>query len=216
MFNRETCKRCNKKASKSFDFCPHCGNPLKKIRKDEWGMLGEDDITPENDLFSNSLMGGFSGKMLNRMIGGAMKMLEREMQREMSQPRVRTNVELYVNGKRIPTENIRITKKPVEVTKETKNIDSIISGESLKRFSELPKQEPSANIRRLSNKVIYELDIPGVTSINDISVIKLENSIEIKAVAKDKAYKKIIPIDLPLKKYKLENEKLILELGVKG
>jgi len=40
-----------------------------------------------------------------------------------------------------------------------------------------------------------------------------ENSIEIKAFSKDKAYFKFLPIALPLLGYKLLKEKLILELG---
>ena len=70
-------------------------------------------------------------------------------------------------------------------------------------------------MRRLSNKVVYEIEIPEVAE-EDVSIIKLENSIEIKAISKDKSYKKLISIDLPIKSYKITNGKLILELGLKN
>jgi hypothetical protein len=43
----------------------------------------------------------------------------------------------------------------------------------------------------------------------------LENSIEVKAFAKDKAYYKFLPVSLPLLKYDLANGRLTLELGEK-
>ena len=54
--------------------------------------------------------------------------------------------------------------------------------------------------------------MPGVTNLKDIMINKLQNSIEIRAFAKDKAYFKLIPVALAIKKYGLEHEKLILEL----
>jgi len=38
----------------------------------------------------------------------------------------------------------------------------------------LPRHEPATNIRRLSNKVVYEIEMPEIKSIEDISIIKLE------------------------------------------
>ena len=67
----------------------------------------------------------------------------------------------------------------------------------------------------MSNKVIYEIELPGVKSTEDVSIIKLENSIEIKAVTKDKSYFKLLPIKLPISGYKVADEKLILELSAR-
>jgi hypothetical protein len=218
MFKKQTCKGCKEKISKKFDYCPYCGAPTNSSKNKDWGMLGKNDIEDEFDSLSNQMFGGLSGKMFNKMLGGAMKMLEKELQKSMNQePSLKTNFELYVNGKKISPENIKITQKPAqEKPAEVKISKNIFSKEATKKFLELPKKEPSTNIRRLSNKVIYEIDVPGVNSIKDISIIQLENSIEIKAVSKDKAYKKIIPIDLPLKGYKLDNGKIVLELEFKS
>ena len=67
-------------------------------------------------------------------------------------------------------------------------------------------------MRGFSNKIIYEIEIPGVESIENVSIVQLENSIEIKAFSKDIGYEKILPINFPISKYQLSNGKLILEL----
>ena len=86
-----------------------------------------------------------------------------------------------------------------------------MSEKDIAKRSKLPKHEPSANVRRLTDKIVYEIDVPGVKK-EDIMITKLHNSIEIKAFAKDKAYFKLIPISLPIIKSELKNGKLILEL----
>jgi HSP20 family molecular chaperone IbpA len=224
MFKKKTCKKCGEKTNNKFNFCPNCGNYFSGKNEENWGMLGKDDFVPEQDPFSNSLFGGISGKMLNKMIGSTMKMLEKELKKEMaSQPQktnIQPNFELYINGKKIAPENIKITKRPPQKNSAQKpsTIKSYLkhfNSKNSEKFSKLPKKEPSTNVRRLSDKVVYEIKIPGVKSIEDVSIVKLENSIEIKAIAKDKAYQKLIPIDLPLRRYKLNKDKLVLELGVK-
>jgi HSP20 family molecular chaperone IbpA len=217
MFNKKNCRNCGEKIKGDFIFCPFCGSSTgKELREEDWGLLGKNDEMQEMNTLSRGLFAGMSDKMLNKMLSSAMKMLEKEMQKGMSSQNteLQSNIELYINGKKISPENIKVTKK---VEKQPKSpIIQTFNQENIKKFSTLPKKEPTTNIRRLSNKVVYEIDIPGVTSIKDIAVSKLENSIEIKAVAKDKAYAKVIPIDLPLRGFKLDKDKLILELGIKS
>jgi HSP20 family molecular chaperone IbpA len=107
-------------------------------------------------------------------------------------------------------------KKAVAHKDTEKLKKSQFTAEKQKKFSELKKEEPKTNIRRLSNRVIYELEMPDVKSLEDVSIIKLENSIEIKAIGKEKAYVKRMPINMPVVDYELSDGRLILELGVKN
>lgn len=211
---RKKCKKCGEKVNFKHKFCSNCGTPLKKVKQKDWGMLGENDFE-EQDPFSNSLLEGFTGNMFNKMLGSAMKMLEKEMKKEILREDIqpRTNVRLMINGKEINLSDVK--SQPKEIEKKEKILGDF-SKESLKKFSELPRKEPKTNVKRLSNTVIYEINIPGVKSIKDLSIVKLENSIEIKAVAKDKAYFKLIPVNLPILDYELEKGKLILELEAKN
>ncbi len=211
---RKKCKKCGEKVNSKHRFCSNCGTPLKKASQEDWGMLGKNDIEEQN-AFPNSLLDGLTGNMINKMLGGAMKMLEREMKKEISKENIqpKTNVRLMINGKEINLNNVQ--SQPKEIKKREKLLDDF-SKESLKKFSKLPKKEPKTNVKRLSNIVIYEINMPGVKSLRDLSIVKLENSIEMKAVAKDKAYFKLLPIDLPIIDYELEKGKLILELEAKN
>ncbi len=87
-----------------------------------------------------------------------------------------------------------------------------MSEDKIKKLKKLPKEEPSTNIRRLSDKIIYEIDVPEVKSKKDVIIQRLENSIEIKALGKKKAYFKLLPVSLPIAGYKVSKGKLILEL----
>ena len=207
---KKNCKKCGERISYKHNFCEFCGGSQKKAyNQEDWGMLGKDDMESN---FQEPFFRGFNSGILNRMIGSAMKMLEKEMQREMSQtsPPPRTNIKLMINGKEINLNNLKNQGRKLEETKE-KFIDNF-SKKNLERFSKLPKKEPLTNIKRFSDKIVYEIYLPGIKSMKDVSIVKLENSIEIKAVVKNKAYFKLIPINLPIKDYNLEKGKLILEL----
>lgn len=225
MFNRKKCKRCGRKVKDKDSFCPACGLSLGNFEKEDWGMLGKSDfISPEikmpgfNMLF-NSLMKDFGKPLFQE--------LEKEMKKstEKSPNQIRRGISISISTSGNSPPKIKINNldgQPIKQInrempiKKRKGVISILSEEKAKKFLTLPQEEPSTNIRRLSNKMVYEIALPGVKSLKDVSVMQLENSIEIKAVSKNKSYKKIIPIDFPIHKYKLSKEKLVLELGVKS
>ncbi len=219
MFKKKECKKCGKKINETYEFCPYCGDLLNENFKDDWGMLGKNDaISSINEIkfpvglnmIFNSLM-----KNLNKQfseLNGEMKIRKPKTFKKDG-----VSISISTSGNRPP--EIRVNSfgnnpKFKQVKKQIK-MPSIFSQENIKKFSSLPREEPSTNIRRLSDKVVYEINLQGVKSINDISIIKLENSIEIKAVAKDKSYFKLITINLPIINYNLSDGKLILEFGVK-
>jgi len=234
MFGKKKCKRCGKKIDNEFSFCPGCGSPSKDESENEedWGMLGKEDFFkdfPEraeiqmpfgfNNLF-NSLIKNLDQQFreIDKEFGKAE--IPREKQR--IPPGIRKggiSISISTAPGRQPEIRVHSSGNIPEFRREEEQIKKIVqekpdlSMQKLEKFSKLPQKEPSTNIRRLSNKIIYEIDIPGVKSLKDISIIKLENSIEIKAVAKDKAYFKLIPINLPILNKKLSQEKLVLELG---
>ncbi len=215
MFDKKICSKCQEKISGKFDYCPYCGNSTSN-KKEDWGLLGKNDMENPFEDISKSMFGGISGKMFNNMLGSAMKMLEKEMRKNIAPANegIKSNFELYINGKKINPENIKVMKGPAKKKVKPQVLNSNhFDSENTKIFSSLPKKEPATNIRRLANKVIYEIEVPGVESIKDISIVKLENGLEIRAIGKDKAYKKVISIDLPILRYKLNDQKLVLELG---
>lgn len=208
MARKIICPNCGKKVDKKYDFCPYCGAPLNKEKRGNWGMLGKRDVEEESyNKFPENLLSGIGGGILNKMLGSAMKMLEKEMRKEMSRG-PDTNIHLMINGKEIKPQQVK------QIKKQAPNLN--FSKEILKKFSKLPKKEPKTNIRRLSDKIIYEIKVPGVKTFKDLSITKLEKGIKIDAVAKDKAYSKVISVNLPIVNYELSRGTLVLELEARN
>jgi HSP20 family molecular chaperone IbpA len=221
MFDKKNCKRCGRKISKNYEFCPYCGNRLEQ--NEDLGILGRNDKFD----FSNNELGlpiGFNTifksliKNLNKQVNELNK--DRRNEKQITPKKGGISISISTIGNQPPEirvnsfNNAKFRKKeniPIEQIERTTNLPK----KDLKNFSKLPREEPLTNIRRLSDKIIYEIKIPGVNSIRDISINKLESSIEIKAISKDKAYFKLIPIDMPIKDYNFKKGNLILELDSK-
>ena len=54
--------------------------------------------------------------------------------------------------------------------------------------------EPKVSVKHVSNEIHISVFLPEVISIDDISINKFEESLEIRAYAGDKMYFKVIPI----------------------
>ncbi len=221
MFKKKECKKCKSKLSDKYDFCPYCGSRVEDDSK-EWGMLGKNDFTSPMDelklpmgfnMLFNSLM-----KNMTKQFAEAEKQMKetKEPSNKIKKDGISISISTFGDGPpRIRVSPMGNAQK-AEVQEELPKVkQNLFSKEQVKKFSSLPREEAKTNIRRLSNKVIYELEMPEVESAEDISVVRLESSIEIKAIGKKKAYFKLIPISLPLRKYDLIDGKLVLELGIK-
>lgn len=214
MFNKKTCGKCGKKIKADSNFCSNCGSQFNEMSNAEWGMLGQKDEVNDFAEFGDSMFGGVGGKMIGKMIAGTMKMLEKELQREMSSSKSQpvSNMHLFINGQRIDLsgspQQFRKPKKQIKLAKLPQNV--------LRDFSNLPRSEPATEMKRFADRIVYALKMPGVKDILDVSIIPLEESIEIKAVSKSRSYFKILPLKLPIVNYVLEKGCLVLEFGVVG
>ena len=218
MFDKK-CDKCKNKIKKDFDFCPFCGNIVSSnLEKEDYGMLGKNDFINESN-FPN-----FNNSIIDKMFSQAMKMLDKQMktltEEANRQPlkRIQTdsvnpnlNMQFYINGKKVfPRETEESQNNMIQ---ETSKVNAYkMPKEKLEKFAKLKRFEPASKVRRIGNKIIYELEVPGVKDIEDVLINKLESSIEIKALAKDKSYSKIINVNLPILRYGLDNGNLFLEM----
>jgi len=187
----------------------------------EWGVLGRNDFSPYEEV---KLPMGFN-TLFNTILKNLNKQFNKfeNIENKSKKPKVKkggVSVSIYTSGNKPPEIKIKsfgnlpeFKEKEKQIKKKAKSLELPMSDP--KKFTGLPKEEPKTNIRRFSNKIVYEINMPGVKSIKDVSIVQLENSIEIKALAKNKVYYKIIPINLPVKNYNLSKEKLVLELEAK-
>lgn len=224
MFSKK-CKGCHEKISKDDNFCAHCGFSLKekKSREEEfreYGMLGRNDFEGE---FAEGFPIG-----LNGLFNSLMKEMRKELKGLNAEPRVNPNLnkkikktkKMHIKSPGLSI-NInfsdgsgRVLGNQIEEEVEEKPLPkNILSEERAREVSKLPKEEAKANVRRMSNKIVYEIELPGVKSMKDVIIQKLENSLEIKAFSDKKSYFKLLPVNFPVSGYRLlKSGKLILEL----
>ena len=100
------------------------------------------------------------------------------------------------------------------LNKNNLNFEEIkITNEQLERMIGLPRAPAKISMKRLGNKIVYELSTPGIKSHEDVFVSKLESGYEIKATADKKVYVNSIPLELPLRMVSLADNKLIVEFN---
>jgi hypothetical protein len=225
MFNKK-CTRCGRKMPKEYYFCPYCGNDFRfeksLNRERDFGLLGKDDIISDFPDFRISMPFGFNGlfKSLLKEVDKQFREMDKEMATEENINKIKkqggNGISISIStssGKRPEIKVKRFGQPEEQKGKQEVAIKNLITEQEARKLSRLPKKEAETKVRRLSNKLIYELDLPGVQDIKDVIINKLESSIEIKAFAKDKAYFKLLPVKLTILDYKLEDGKLILEFN---
>ena len=199
---KKRCPSCEEKVKKSFNFCPHCGVNFKQRNTEDLGMLGSDDNFAKEEL---RLPQGIEG-----MLGGMIKQLEKQISGNMSNN----------NGAprgfkiQISTGNPNaqpIIRNPVRI-EAGETIVEKVSGKELERRNKLPKINAESNVRRLPEGLIYEIQTPGVKGKGDVTITRMEGSIEVKAYSKDKCYLKSIPLKLQVISYSVLQDKVILRL----
>lgn len=201
------CFNCHKSSSEKYSFCPYCGNSMiDKIKEEEqYGLLGREDTMQGANPLGDA---GMLGPLISSVMKGLMKSMAEEMQNVNSNTKVQ-NLPKGINGIKItfgPPQKIH-NKSPKEQSKKE------ITEEQIDKMSKLPRAKAKTNIRRFHDKVVYELNAPGIASVDDVFVSKLETGYEIKAIGKSKVYVNSLPIDLPLKKYSIDEKNITFEFS---
>lgn len=208
MFKGKKCNSCEGKIKDSFDFCPYCGFDLKDPEADaeDFGMLGKNNHIQGYPLIGGLGSFGITDRMISSIFKSLMKSFEGQMKNVKDNPH---EIESFPNGIRI-----KIGTPGAETIRKTKKVRKSITPEQVDKMSKLPRAEAKTNIRRLNDKVVYELSASGVESPDDVFISKLENGYEIKAIGKRKVYVNSIPVNLPLKSIKLDSKILKVEFSL--
>ena len=216
MFNSNKCKRCEGKLKDSFSFCPYCGMDLRNVNDDQdFGMLGRND-----EIYGAPSTGGgsfgFTDKMIGNVFNSLMKNLEKQMKNmdfekiDEQMKGLNPEVQRFPNGIRISVGGPIAQQKK----KHEKPTAKVITEEQVSRMSKLPRGEAKTDVRRFSDRVVYELSAQGVENIDDIFVSKLERGYEVKAIGKKKVYVNSLPVNLPLKRFFVKDNLVTIEFGL--
>lgn len=218
------CNKCGKRIRKSYDFCPTCGNSLNNKFNADYGFLGKNDI----DDLDMKLPFGFNMlfKPLLKELQKQMVELDKELKKEQGGGKKsnisHTNFSIHIKAPGQKPINLTTSDFPGMISQNesinksrNSNVQSLvlpkISRDVIDRSKDFPRKEPETSVRRLADKIVYELSVPGVPSLSGINIRKLDSAFEVKAVAKKEVFNKSISINLPLINYYFANDKLVLE-----
>jgi hypothetical protein len=206
--NKIICEKCKSSISEEYSYCPHCGNPMLDVEKEkkDFGILGRNDALDDETLnqVSDSNL-GFMDKIMDSMMNSIMRSAEKEMKKAMKNPNMNMMPNMP-NGIKI---RIASPHQPQQQKKKANKI--AISDAQIKRMSEMPKGTAKTNVRRLTDKVVYELSIPGISTPEDVFISKLETGYEIRAIGQKKVYINSLPVELPIKGFAFDKDKLFVE-----
>ena len=188
MFRRKKlrCPACGREVDASWNYCPYCGEELeRKVERIGFRPL---DIFEEIDREFERIDKEFSRffefpKIKLKPFGGGVSITIHSVSGK--EPKI--EVKTFGDYKKLEPEikkkfGVKVPIREVEEVKEEKPV-------------KVPKvtEEPEAEVKMLGNRQIISIKLPDVKA-EDIDVKKLEQSIEVKAFAGDKAYFKLIPI----------------------
>lgn len=200
---RKKCNSCEGKIESKFEFCPYCGNSLKKNKdKKNFGMLGRNDTITKT---SEEVKLPFG---MEKMVGSLIKQLEKQMGT--------ANFEdIQGMPKGIKFKITRGTPQMGQMIQEKPKIHeeiSKVSDKELKRRMKLPKVDVESKVRRLADTITYEMETPGVKKKEDVVLTKLATGLEMKAYSNNKCYVKFIPLKIEVIEYYVREEKVFVEL----
>lgn len=209
--NQVKCQSCNSKVDDRFSFCPHCSLPLNPQKEaQDYGLLGKND-SPQMPQIPQKIDKNLTltDKIFEQVMNSAVKMLANELN-NINAPK--TEIRSLPNGIKIrigamPNNQIIQEKKQ----KRQSIFEKSITAKQLEKMSNLPRAEAKTKIRRLSDKIVYELSAPGVESVEDVFFTKIESGYEIKAIGKNNVYVNSLPLSLPLKSYSIDENKVMIE-----
>jgi len=173
-------------------------------------MIGESD---EMDIENQT---GTGSGIFDKMIGSMVKQLSKDLAKMDGMNG--SNIGKMPSGFRIQiSTGMPPQMNPIAPTKKEKKVGiqefkEEAGKEEIDRRKILPRENANSSVKRLSDRIIYEILIPGVKSKKDVIISKMENSIEVRAYSKEKCYIKTIPMKVEILGFNVEEDKLFLEL----
>lgn len=79
-------------------------------------------------------------------------------------------------------------------------------------FKKFKREEAKGKLKRLGSGLRYEIYVPGIKSIDDVEIVRLNSSIEVRCYVGRKEFFKLIPLDFGVKRHYIDSDKLVIEL----
>lgn len=213
------CQKCGAEAREGWRFCPRCGSRLsedmftdvfsrmeREFKEMGKGFERNFEVLDLSPFFRKPTKGrGFSIK-ITRSSGEEPKVSVKTFG-DVDRGEIEKEVRNLGFRERLGTlkPKIREAREPEK-----------FKGEEGVRISEVKTtEEPKTCVKRIGDRIVVEVELPEVKDPEDIEVKTLENSIEVKAKAGDRAYFKILtkPPQTSVVSKRFKSGILYLELG---
>jgi HSP20 family molecular chaperone IbpA len=200
---------------KGWKFCPACGSRpgffnfgsiFQRMKKEMEEMAKEMDKSFEKDMEAFDISPFFRQSMKPHKSGFTIRIVSGTGMEPKVEVRTFGDIDREKITKQIGEHlGYKTSKKPVPAP-----------GAGRKRIP-TPKitEEPATQVRRLDSKVVVEMELPGVRREEDIEIRELESSVEVKAIAGDKGFFKILtkPEEFSLVEKRFSRGRLHLEFA---
>ncbi len=207
----QRCYSCNSKIYGDFSFCPYCGsivNQDKQIK--DYGLLGKNPEIDFLHLNQPQLNLTMTDKIVGSLLNNLMKTLNKQL-KNLDNESEKAEIQSFPNGIKI-----KIGPSIVKNKRSASFVKKPISEQQLEKMASLPRVEAKTKMRRIGDKIIYELSTPGIESPQDVFVSKLESGYEIKAIGNKKIYVNSLPVNLPIRGFAINDNKLLVEFIAKN
>lgn len=207
---KNKCARCKSDVKEEFSFCPYCGLSMVDKEKEmrDFGMLGRNDSTLNGNEFTSPEM-KVADRLISTLMGSLAKNLDEQFK---NAARAQGNSE-RAEIKALPNGiSIRIgpAASPQGQPKQPRQRAGI-SEEQIQKLSSMPRAKAKTKVRRVGDRVVYELAASGISSPKDVFISRLESGYEIKAIGGKKVYVNTIPVSLPIHGFSFDANGLYLE-----
>jgi hypothetical protein len=190
------CEKCGSEVSEGWSFCPRCGSKIGKARERDMFSDVFERMEHEMKEMSRAFDSNFEvldlSPFFRRQARGSGFTVNITRSGD-GKPKVDIRTFGDVNRKEVENEvsrlgfRDRISKalKPGEGAREAKPVSSRLGNAKT-------TEDPETSVRNIGGRIITEVKLPDVKRAEDIEVKQLDNSIEVRAIAGDKAYFKIL------------------------
>ncbi len=184
MFESKKCRRCGKGLKDDWIACPYCGFDSRERRPYNIFDNIDKEFERIDKVFGPIFVKFPKFDMESPFKAGGINITIK------SRPGMKPEIRVNTAGeyKKIEPE----IKRKIGVGEGIEEVEE----EKVERKHKTPKitEEPETKIEKTGNKQTINIKLPDVKNPSDIEIRKLEQSLEIRAFAGDKAYFKLIPI----------------------
>jgi HSP20 family molecular chaperone IbpA len=183
MFERKKCRHCSEGLKDDWEFCPKCGSKIGSAEPLSVFNSIEKEFQRVDSMMGSELF-GFPRFEMPKSRGRGISITIRNV------PGRPPQIEVNTSG-----EYRKVEPELKEILGVRQDAERGVAREIKRRFR-APKitEEPEMKVESTGRSQTITIKLPGVKSQKDIEFKKLEQSLEVKAFAGDKAYFKLIPI----------------------